>query len=65
MEEAKQELLTNLREAYIKVQKMDISDDEFIEIVVGLCETYRNRKPVVPLGVQVGDDLDRWQDKTG
>lgn len=63
MEQVKQELLTNLREAYVKVQKMEVTDDEFITMVVGLCEEYRNHKPVIPLGVQVGDDINQWSDK--
>ena len=63
MEQVKQELLTDLREAYIKVQKMEVTDEEFIAIVVGLCEEYRNHKPVVPLGVVVGDTMDKWEDR--
>jgi len=65
MSEEKQQLLTDLREAYIKVQKMEVTDEEFIVMVVGLCEEYRNRKPVVPLGVQVGDNINKWGDKAG
>ncbi len=63
MEQVKEELLTNLKEAYIKVQKAEVTEDEFITTVVGLCEEYRNHKPVVPLGVQVGDDINMWSDK--